>query len=306
MSEIRQTATAFLGLGRMGLPMAVRLMKAGIDVRGYDRDPDRRRRFAEAGGSIASTAAVAAEGRDIVITMVPDGTVVRALLTDEDALAAMAPGGTVIDMSSSRPSDTLATGQDVSAAGRVMIDAPVSGGVSRAEDGSLAIMAGGDRAAIDRVRPVLDAMGRSVHHAGGLGAGHAVKALNNFVSATGLAAMCEAVIAAEAFGIPGEVMIDILNASTGRNNSTQTKARPFILSGSYASGFAMDLMAKDVGVAASLARDLDLDLSGLEGAAALWARAARTLGDAADHTEIHRYLEAAAHRTGGTDRGGGE
>jgi 3-hydroxyisobutyrate dehydrogenase len=172
-----------------------------------------------------------------------------------------------------------------------MVDAPVSGGVAKAADGSLAIMAGGEAAQVDKARPVLEAMGSRVFHTGALGSGHAIKALNNFVSAAGLTAACEAVLVARAFGIDSATLVDVLNASTGRNNSTEVKLKPHILSESFASGFAMALMAKDLRTAEELAAGLGCAQELLSEQAQLWARALGALGGQADHTEIFRFLD---------------
>ena len=284
---------AFIGLGMMGLPMASRLVRAGFDVRGSDLSEQARSAFSANGGTAVGDARVAADGASIVITMLPDDRVVReALLGPHGAVAALSAGALVMDMSSSAPVATQQLAADLTPRGISLVDAPVSGGVRRALDGSLAIMAGGDPAAIKRAQPLFEAMGKSIFPTGPVGSGHAVKALNNYVSAAGLAAACEASIIAEKFGIDPNILVDVLNASTGRNNSTEVKMKPFILSGSFASAFSMQLMAKDLRTAADLAGQLGIDADGARNAAKLWARASQTLGKSADHTEIYRYLAA--------------
>ena len=208
--------------------------------------------------------------------MLPNGAIVReALLGDNGAVQALKPGALVIDMSSSAPMETRRLAEKLAARDIALIDAPVSGGVRRAMDGTLAIMVGGDASQIERARPLLAAMGKSVIATGPVGSGHAVKALNNYVSAAGLAAACEAAIVAEKFGVDPGVLVDVLNVSTGRNNSTELKMKPFILSGRFASGFAMALMAKDLRTASDLAEQLGIDAEGARDAAALWAEACR-------------------------------
>lgn len=284
-------AVAFIGLGMMGLPMAARLVAAGFAVRGSDLSAAARAAFAGRGGSAFETAAGAAEGATVAITMLPDGRIVREALLGADAAAGrLEAGALVIDMSSSAPLGTRALAQELAARGLHLIDAPVSGGVKRAELGTLAIMAGGEAAEIARARPLLEAMGSAVFATGPVGSGHAVKALNNYVSAAGLAAACEALLVAQKFGIDAQTVVDVLNASTGRNNSTELKLKPFVLSGSFASGFSMALMAKDLRTAAELARDVDAAAPGAGAAAALWAQASASLGPDADHTEIYRFL----------------
>lgn len=284
---------AFVGLGMMGLPMASRLVAAGFVVRGSDLSADARSAFAMAGGKAFASAGEAAEGSSILITMLPDGGIVReALLGRDGAADVLGPGALVIEMSSSAPMQTRQLAIDLAAKGIALVDAPVSGGVRRALDGSLAIMAGGEAADIERARPLLQAMGKSVFSTGPIGSGHAVKALNNYVSAAGLAAACEAAIVAEKFGIDPNVLVDVLNVSTGRNNSTEVKMKPFILSGSFASAFSMALMAKDLRTAAELADELGITAEGAHDAAALWTEASQALGEGADHTEIYRFLAA--------------
>lgn len=284
---------AFVGLGMMGLPMASRLVEAGFAVRGSDLSAEARAAFVAKGGKAFASAREAAEGASILITMLPDGKIVRAALLDHGGAAkVLGPGALVVDMSSSAPMQTRQLSEDLAAKGIALVDAPVSGGVRRAVDGSLAIMAGGDAANIERARPLLEAMGKSIFSTGPIGSGHAVKALNNYVSAAGLAAACEAVLIADKFGIDPNVLVDVLNVSTGRNNSTEVKMKPFILSGSFASAFSMALMAKDLRTAAELAGELGVEAEGAQDAAALWTEASETLGKSADHTEIYRFLAA--------------
>lgn len=284
---------AFIGLGMMGLPMALRLLGAEFSVRGADLSYTARAAFAAAGGEAFATPREAAVGVTLVITMLPSGAIVRdALLGDDGACPVLGPDALVVDMSSSAPLETRHLAEELSRRGISMIDAPVSGGVRRAEDGSLAIMAGGEADDIERARPHLEAMGKSIIATGAVGSGHAVKALNNYVSAAGLQAACEAAIIAAKFGVDPAVLVDVLNVSTGRNNSTDVKMKPFVLSGTFASGFSMALMAKDLAIAADLSAQLEIPMVGARDAAALWAAASLALGKTADHTEIYRYLAA--------------
>jgi 3-hydroxyisobutyrate dehydrogenase len=188
-APIRAPATiAFIGLGKMGEPMAARLLAAGYGLRGHDAAEAARARFGQTHPRAArcESANDCVSGAAAVITMLPDGRIVADVL--RAAAPAIASDAVVIDMSSSSPIDTEKTGAALAARGIAMIDAPVSGGVKRAIDGTLAIMAGGDAAAVERCLPVLDAMGGAVFRTGKLGSGHAMKALNNAVSAAGLVA----------------------------------------------------------------------------------------------------------------------
>ena len=287
MTIVPPAKVAVIGLGNMGQPMAACLSRAGYQVAGFDLSADARRKFTAAGGAAASTAEEAVSGAAAVITLLPDGKIVRAAI--ESMKQHFSSGTIIIDMSSSAPIGTKSLGEELVGAGFGFIDAPVSGGVKRAIDGTLAIMTGGDAKTIDRAEPVLQAMGKSVFRTGPLGSGHAAKALNNYVSAAGLAAAAEAVAIAERFGIDPNTLVDVLNASTGRNNSTENKLKQFIISGKFNSGFSLALMAKDIRTADDLAHQLDVPAPLADEVAAQWDDALKVLGSSADHTEIGRY-----------------
>jgi len=284
---------AFFGLGQMGLPMAGHLLRAGHAVTGVDPAPEAGDGFAAIGGRTAP-ALDAVAGAEIVLTMLPDGKAVqRALLEGAPAVVdAMASGSIVLDMSSAFPGDTLELGRALEPRGIALVDAPVSGGVKKARDATLTIMTGGDPAAVERLRPILERMGSRIFRAGPLGSGHAMKALNNYVSAAGLAAVCEALLVGRKFGLEPETMVAILNASTGRNNSTEAKLAPFILNDAFNSGFALALMAKDLRTAHDLAAMLNVPTPLADCTETLWREASEALGPGADHTEIYRFLQS--------------
>jgi 3-hydroxyisobutyrate dehydrogenase len=285
----------FVGLGNMGAPMAENLLKAGFELAVADADPGCLADFANRAALPASLAELGRTS-DLVVTMLPDGKIVRKVLcgspgSNDGILAGLAAGSLVIDMSSSAPVGTRELGAALAARGVALVDAPVSGGVKRAADGTLAIMVGGEAADIERCRPLLAAMGRDIFPTGKLGSGHAMKALNNYVSAAGLAAAAEAVLVGQRFGLDPAVMTDILNASTGRNNATENKLKQFILSRRYGAGFSLGLMAKDLRTALETAEATATPAPLAAACIALWNAAEARLGGAADHTEIARYLE---------------
>ncbi len=280
---------AVIGLGNMGLPMSACLARAGFEVIGYDVSAKARERFVKAGLRVGTDVGAVVAGAAVVITLLPNGSIVRAVI--EGLGPHLGDGTIVIDMSSSEPLGTRALGEKLAAAGVAFIDAPVSGGVRRAVDGSLAIMVGGDGATIDRVAPVLAAMGRSIFRTGPLGSGHAVKALNNYVSAAGLVASLEALAVGASFGIEPKLIVDVLNASSGRNNSTELKLKQFVLSQSFGSGFSLGLMAKDIRTAQDLGRALAMPMPLGEIVSNVWNDAEERIGGGADHTEVQRYLE---------------
>ncbi|HEX4798453.1 MAG TPA: NAD(P)-dependent oxidoreductase, partial [Burkholderiales bacterium] len=212
-----------------------------------------------------------------------------------DGLAAgLSAGSILIDMSSSSPVGTRDLGARLAGRGVEMLDAPVSGGVRRAEDATLSIMVGGEARSVARCRPVLEAMGKEIFLTGPLGSGHAMKALNNYVSAAGLLAAAEAVLAAARFGLdPGKV-VDVLNASTGMNNSTLNKFHRFILSRAFDSGFSLDLMVKDLRTALEVARSTGSPAPLAEACLEAWTEAQASLGPGKDHTAVARHWEMLA------------
>lgn len=277
----------------MGAPMVHCLTAGGHAPRVHDAAPDAARKVAERDGlTVAATLGDLADC-ETVILMLPNSAIVRTVCMGAEGLAqGLKPGAVIVDMSSSDPIETRKLGEELAEKGITLLDAPVSGGLRKAVDGTLAIMLGGnDAAAMDRVEPMLQAMGR-VFRAGPLAAGHATKALNNYVSAAGLLAACEAVIVAREFGLDPERMTEIINASTGRNNSTENKVVQFILSEKFRdAGFALSLMAKDVGLAAALAGATGKPLPGVAAVSGIWSRAEQDLESGADHTEIFRFLD---------------
>ncbi len=284
----------FIGLGQMGLPMAKRCIGAGFTVWGADPSASARDALAAAGGAVFASGREAAKDASMIITMLPDSRIVREAVLGEQGVAdVLAKNALIIDMSSSVPVDTQLLGKDLAARGIALIDAPVSGGVKRAIDGSLSIMAGGDGASVERAKPVLQAMAKSVFATGPLGSGHAMKALNNYVSAAGLVAACEALLVGRRFGLQPETVIDVLNASTGKNNSTDVKMKQFVISETFASGFSLALMAKDLRIAADLSKLVGLDPSNAETVAAFWEDAKAALDKNADHTDIYHFIASA-------------
>lgn len=284
----------FIGLGNMGAPMARRIAAAGYRVVVADASPAAVDAFAADTPCERSDGPSIGASCNVVITMLPDGHIVRQVILGANGVASrMAKGAIVIDMSSSSPVGTRELAKELAAKGIHLIDAPVSGGVRKAIDGSLAIMAGGDAALIDRCRVLLETMGK-LFIAGPVGAGHAMKSLNNFVSAANLATAAEAVIVGQRFGLDPTTMIAILNASTGRNTGTEQKFPANVLPRTFNSGFYLGLMAKDLRLAQELAQSTGAPMSLLEATTQMWANAEKQLGFKADNTEVVKYLESLA------------
>jgi 3-hydroxyisobutyrate dehydrogenase len=278
--------------------MAARLVDAGFAVTVFDVDAEVQKSFVSVvGGSPAPSLSKLASASDAVITMLPDGRVVRRVVLGDESdahdrlLESMPKGAVVIDMSSSSPTGTQTLALMLAEHGISMLDAPVSGGVPRAITGTLAIMVGGDKAVIGRCRPLFEAMGERIFETGISGSGHAMKALNNLVSAAGLIAAAEALLVGQRFGLAPSVMLDVLNASTGRNNSTENKFKQFVLSRTFDSGFTLDLMVKDLTTAVELARDTGTPALFSATCRELWAAARTILPKESDHTMVVRWFE---------------
>jgi 3-hydroxyisobutyrate dehydrogenase len=207
-------------------------------------------------------------------------------------------------MSSGVPDTTRSIAGRIAAMGIAMIDAPVSGGVSRARTGELAIMAGGAAADIDRAQPALEAMGSSIIRTGSIGSAHAMKALNNLVSAGGYLIGIEALLIGQRFGLDPALMVDVLNVSTGMNNSTQKKFKQFVLSRKFDAGFGLDLMVKDLGIALGVAQGTSTPAPFSNLCKEMWGGAQKYLGPGQDHTALARFCELLAGSTLGTDSDG--
>ena len=282
----------FIGLGNMGTPMSARLLEAGYTVTGTDLSEENRSRLVASGGTAVESTSEVAAVADVLILMLPNSNIVESVLESDGAAAALPAGAIVVDMSSSEPLRTRALAERLAASGGpALVDAPVSGGVGGATSGKLTIMAGGDAETIEALRPVLEVLGK-VRHTGSVGSGHALKALNNLLSATHLLVTSEAMAAGKEFGLDPQTMLEVFNSSSGRSGSTENKWPNFILPGSFDSGFGLALMLKDMKIAASLAESLGRPSQLGARAVELWGQAATELDPASDHTEIARWADA--------------
>jgi len=292
---VDQPTIAFIGLGQMGAPMAVNLLKAGYLVRGHDRDSTMAKRFSDATGfTWAANAMDAVLTASVVVLMLPDSHIVDALLWEGDQAISkiLKPGNLLIDMGSSDPMHSRENAAKLQASGIGFIDAPVSGGVKRAEAGTLAIMMGGEPAWIEMARPVLATLGKTLTHVGSEGAGHAVKALNNYVSAAGLLAVSEALSAAVKFGIDPHLVNQVFNASTAKNNTTENKVEAFMLSSAFNSGFALSLMQKDLETAHRFMEQVESSSLFSAKCLEIWQAGNQSLGKGADHTQMYAFVKS--------------
>jgi 3-hydroxyisobutyrate dehydrogenase-like beta-hydroxyacid dehydrogenase len=273
--------------------MAANLLAAGYDLIVRDADPEREREFLAAHGGRGSGGGVAALAEaGILITMLPNGQVVRDALLGEDGIAShLRPGTIIVDTSSSDPYGTQELGRELADLGLILLDSPVTRPEAVAEDTRRItfMVAGDDDGAIDRVMPLLGAMAEQVFRAGRLGSGHAMKTLNNYVSAAGLAAALDAMVAAQRFGLDVETMLEVFNAGTARNFSTANTLVEEAMSRRYAAGFQLALMVKDLRIASSLFERVDFDAPISPLVRDQFAQALAQLGD--QRADLSRSLE---------------
>ena len=273
----------FIGLGAMGSVMAPLIVKSGCKVLGYDI----KAKIDQSSGVKQVEDINEFSGLDVIIFMLPNGRVVSemAIKLLEKNLKSV-----FIDMSSSDPRETQELGKKFKNKDVKFLDAPVSGGVARAITGDLMIMAGGDEKLLEEVSDLLSVMGK-VQFAGPLGSGHAIKALNNYVSAAGLISSFEALATARSFGIKPENFLKIINGATGKNNTTEVKLDKFVISEKFNSGFALDLMVKDVSIANSLIRDLSSDKPFSNDVLNHLSESLKALRGNPDHTEVYKTIK---------------
>ncbi len=296
MADTKPTI-GFVGVGNMGWPMAACLVGAGFSVLVNDSRREVADNFVQqVGGDAPDSLRDLAARSDVVVTVLPTSAIVRTVLEggDDNVLAGMRPDTVVIEMSSGVPTVTQELAERVASLGGHLIDAPVSGGVPRARTGQLAIMAGGDGTVIDRVMPVLQAMGPTVLRTGAVGSGQAMKALNNLVSTGGFLIGIEALLIGQRFGLDPAIMVDVLNAATGMNNSTQKKFRQFVLSRGFDAGFTMGLLHKDISIALEVGRETATPTPVAALCKELVGAALAMFGADADHTEMARLMERLA------------
>jgi len=254
----------FIGLGNMGLPMALNLLKAGHQVTGFDLVKSQLDAFAAAGGVVAVDANTTAKDADVLISMLPASRHVEGLyLGDAGLLANANPKTLLIDCSTISPNVAQTVAAAAKAKGFVMIDAPVSGGTAGAQAGTLTFMVGGDTDAVECARSLLEKMGKNIFHAGANGAGQTVKVCNNMLLGIQMLGTSEALRLGIANGMDPKVLSDIMAKSSGRNWALELyNPCPGVMenvpsSKGYAGGFGVDLMLKDLGLAVENAENLD-------------------------------------------------
>ena len=295
----------FIGLGVMGTPMAGHIARAGYPLAVYDMDARAVERVKADNASVAVAANSAAVGAvsDVVFTMLPDGTQVQqAVLGPDGLVATMAPGSLLIDTSSAQPWLTVETATELAAAGIAMIDAPVSGARWGAEQADLVFMVGGDPTDVARAQPLLELLGRSVHHVGPLGSGHVMKCINNTITAMTLLATAEGLVLGARADLDPAAVNAVLNESTGESWISRVHVADRIITRSFDDPFKLELMLKDIRIALRLAQDLQLALPYAALCERVYDDADRYAGPGQSLSELVRWVE---HTMGTTITRGG-
>ena len=280
--KLKENYIGFVGLGSMGSVMVSLLSKEKFNLIAYDINTEIE---------LDSDITCAKNLRELVncsilILILPNGSIVK-----ETVLQLVEYGfkGQVIDMSSSHPQQTIELQELVKQNCISVVDAPVSGGVKKALNGTLMVMVGGSQEDFKAIKILLECFG-TVRHVGPLGAGHAMKALNNYVSASGLLASMQALATAEAYGIKANEFIEVINSSTGKNNSTQVKFLPFVIPRRYESGFSLSLMTKDVEIASSIIKDAEFSTPLSDALPEYLVNALENLKEGVDHTALYEEI----------------
>lgn len=287
------TTVAFLGLGAIGTPMAKHLARADLSLRVWNRTAARAGDFAVEHTALhAKSPAEAAHGADVVITCFPVSADVESVLDGTDGLlAGLAKGAVLVDCTSGDPAGSKRIAARLAGVGVGFLDAPVSGGVLGAEAGTLTVMVGGDAALLTRVRPVLEVFGKKIVHCGAVGAGDAVKAVNNGLLAIHLWSLAEGLAALRKAGVDPAVALDVINTSSGRSNASMNLFPERVLTRAFPRTFRLGLLDKDVGIAAQVAREQQVPTPMLQLTADLFRAAHIALGDEADHVEVVKWIE---------------
>jgi 3-hydroxyisobutyrate dehydrogenase len=286
---------SFLGLGAIGRPMAAHLaVRNSLTV--WNRTAERAREFAAAHGVVvAQTPREAAATAEVIITCLPTSREVEVLLEGPDGLEqGLTSGALLIDCTSGDPATSRRIAGRLSARGIAFADAPVSGGVSGAEAGTLTIMVGADSGTYDRARGVLSAFGKRIEHLGPVGAGHAMKAVNNALLAVNLIALGEGLSGLVKAGVSARTAVEVLNASSGRSFASESLVPERVLTGRWPQTFRLALLDKDVGIALTFLKETGMLSPLLENAGRVLSSARAELGESADHVEIIRWLEGRA------------
>ena len=273
--------------------MATCIAHAGLPLTLWNRTAERAKQLAATTGARhAPTPADAARDADVIITCLPTSPDVVSLLDGESGLlAGMRAGTTLVDCTSGDPATSQRIAARLAERGIDYLDAPVSGGVGGAEKCALTIMVGGDAAVLERVRPVLQTFGQKIVHCGAVGAGDALKAVNNALLAVHIWSAAEGLALLVKAGVSARVALDVINASSGRSNTSMNLFPERVLTRAFPRTFRLALLDKDIGIAADVAREQQVPAPLLQLTASLFRVAHGALGESADHVETVKLIE---------------
>ena len=284
---------AFLGLGDIGTLMAGHLARDPFDLVVWNRTASKADAFArDHKARVAPTPAAAVENAEVVITCLPSSVEVEAILHGENGmLGSFRKGAVLIDCTSGDPPTSRSIAAELRGRGVDFIDAPVSGGTVAAKSGSLTVMWGGDAAVFERARPVIEAFGKKIVHAGPVGSGDALKAVNNALLAVHILSTAEGLAVLVKAGVDPKVALEVINASSGRSNSSENLIPQRVLTRAFPRTFRLALLDKDIGIASVLADDLHARAPVISLAAKRFHEAREMLGEEADHVEAVKMVE---------------
>lgn len=302
-SDFMRPAVGFVGVGNIGAPMGRHLIEGGYPVTVFDANSRVLEHFRDA-ATIASSLTDLAHRAEVVVLSLPDSDVVERVVLGEEGLAeGLQEGKVLIDTSSSRPSSTRRIAARLAERGIDMLDAPVSGGVLRAREGTLAVMVGGEEEVYERHRGLLESFGSQIFHVGEHGAGHVAKCLNNLMSATTLAAAAEVALLGARAGLDPEKLVEVINASSGRSYSTEVKFPRYVLNRAFDDGFAIRLMSKDLKIALDTAAELERPMIIGTAVSRVWEEAVSQGFGSESHTAIYAFIEKMMEQTGPEQEG---
>lgn len=290
------TTVAFLGLGAIGNPMARQIAQEQMTLRVWNRTAARAAEFAKSQNAVhAASPREAADGADVIITCLPTSADVEALLDGPSGLeAGLREGAILLDCTSGDPAVSRRIAARLARRGVSFLDAPVSGGVAGAEIGTLTVMVGGDAKTLERAMPVIEAFGEKIVHCGPVGSGHALKAVNQAMLAIHIWSLGEGLVTLARAGVNPAVALDVINASSGRSNSSQNLFPQRVITRAFPRTFKLALLDKDIGIAARATREQKVPAPLIQLAAELMAMAHRELGEEADHVEAVKVIERMA------------
>jgi 3-hydroxyisobutyrate dehydrogenase len=284
---------AFMGLGDIGEPMASHLARDPFELTVWNRTASKAEEFARNHKArVAATPADAVRDTDVVITCLPSSVEVEAVLHGENGmLEALRKGAVLIDCTSGDPPTSRSIAAELGGRGVEFIDAPVSGGTIAAKSGTLTVMWGGEITVFERVRPVIEAFGKKIVHAGAVGAGDAIKAVNNALLAVHILSTAEGLAVLVKAGVDPKVALDVINASSGRSNSSENLIPQRVITRAFPRTFRLALLEKDIGIAAVMSDDLNARTPLLSLTAERFHEAREKLGERADHVEAVKMVE---------------